>query len=103
MSGVQYGFVTEHYEDGNECETLVLGDGSVGVHEVEYGDGVACIGFSDGWSGEIGRDMVECGYMTGDELATELGCKFIMKFYKPESIDVVIHRLQQLKSDKFGA
>ena len=97
----EFGFLIESYESGESCLTLVFGDGSVGVHHVEYNDGLACLGFSDGWNGDVGRDMVVCSDMKGGELSTELGTKFIMKFTRPESIDVVIHMLNELKKEKF--
>lgn len=88
-----YGFTDIEYEDGEVIKSAVMGDGSVRVTDILLNE--------DGFVG-VALSSAPDNKVIGEKLnpeaegkpVTGLGIEFQMLFDKPESIDVVIQRLQ---------
>ncbi len=95
---MKYGFMKIAYEDGQEIPSIVMGDGTIGVTDIlKNEEGLVGVGF---WpapdNGIVGNAVAED---KRGEPVTELGLQFQIMFDNPDSIDVVISRLQAAKDE----
>ena len=92
---MKYGYSDIFYENGDSIPTVTLGNGSVNVHSLaSIGGGQSGIAFSDrGCVGEIGEDTTS----SDAAFTNDLGVYMQILFTNPDSIDVMIEKLQTAK------
>ena len=95
MNENRYGFYIEEYEDGSQIRTLMTGDGKALFTDLHFEDGCKGVGFSYGNGVGIG---VEIKPPSGTK-ANEVGVEFQVKFERPDSIQSLIDRLEQIKRE----
>lgn len=93
---MKYGILNIEYEDGQVIHSAVMGDGTVGVSDILLNDdgfvGVAL------WPAPDNKTIgIPIAQENNGKLVTDLNIKFQMLFDNPDSIDVVILKLQDAK------